>query len=77
MGGQNAKGGGHNFVTIQVPVSGENLNMLNQFSRVAAPIMDRMLNNTGNQTLSMHRNILLPKLMSGEIRVRKFAEGTA
>lgn len=45
--------------------------LLRAFSEVAAPILDRLSQNTmQNVTLAATRDLLLPKLMSGELRVR-------
>lgn len=43
-----------------------------EFSRVAGPLLDRMqVNREENRTLGQIRDLLLPKLISGEIRVKQ------
>jgi len=42
-----------------------------EFSRVTGPLLDLMqANRQENRTLAQTRDLLLPKLMSGEIRVK-------
>jgi len=49
--------------------------LLIEFSKLAKPIFDKMYNNTAQiQTLSKTRDTLLPKLMSGQTRVKGFEQ---
>jgi type I restriction enzyme S subunit len=50
-------------------------NILLQFDELIKPIFDKIYNNTTQiQTLKQTRDTLLPKLMSGQLRVDKFKE---
>ena len=45
--------------------------VITSFSALVAPIIDRMESNKiENQTLALTRDLLLPMLMSGQIRLR-------
>jgi type I restriction enzyme S subunit len=51
-------------------------NILLQFDELIKPIFDKIYNNTTQiQTLKQTRDTLLPKLMSGQLRVDEFKEG--
>lgn len=64
-----------NFRPLTVNHAGEDL--VAKFAEVAGPMMDLIRNNEQeNQTLAATRNLLLPKLMSGELRLIG-AEGAA
>ena len=64
-----------NFRPLRVSHAGEEL--IARFSEVAGPLLDLIRNNEQeNQTLAATRDLLLPKLMSGEIRL-KDAEAVA
>jgi len=57
------------FKHIEVPIP--DMDMTGNFERFVEPIMDKILNNVFQiQTLSKTRDTLLPKLMSGQIRVK-------
>ena len=63
---------------VTAPVSDEDVDVFHQFSNITSPIMNKILStNAENRTLSVHRDLLLPKLMSGDIRMPKFAERPA
>jgi type I restriction enzyme S subunit len=50
-------------------------NILLQFDELIKPIFDKIYNNTTQiQTLKQTRDTLLPKLMSGQLRVDEFKE---
>ena len=54
---------------VTVPPADKNIDILNQFSNIVAPIVDKMLSaNTESNILATQRDTLLPKLMSGEIQ---------
>jgi len=54
----------------QIEVLVPDQNVLNMFSNAANPIYERIIANMSeNQTLTSLRDLLLPKLMSGEVRV--------
>ena len=56
------------FETVNLPVPGESV--LRAFEAIAAPLFDRVLASVQeSRTLAQTRDLLLPKLMSGEIRV--------
>ena len=62
---------------VAVPLADKNVDILNQFSNIVAPIVDKMLSaNIENNILAFQRDTLLPKLMSGEIRVT-YCDGVA
>ena len=59
------------LLNIEIPP----INLSNKFDSIIKPIVEKLeLNYSQIQTLSETRNILLPKLMSGEIRVEGFGE---
>ncbi|WP_174503992.1 restriction endonuclease subunit S [Acidiphilium sp. C61] len=59
----------NNVYRLPVPWSDDELR--NQFDRLVAPLRQRMRSNSEEtETLAATRDLLLPKLMSGEIRVR-------
>lgn len=52
-----------------------NFQILKQFNDVIEPLFDQMFSNlTENQTLTQLRDNLLPKLISGEVRLKEFQE---
>jgi type I restriction enzyme S subunit len=52
-------------------------NVLNRFNQVVSPFMEKVVNNQlENRTLATLRDTLLPKLMSGEVRVPPDFEGS-
>ena len=55
---------------VAVPPADKNVEILNQFSNIIAPIVDKMLSaNSENNILATQRDTLLPKIMSGKIQV--------
>jgi len=62
--------GKDNFKTIEnvIPPS----NLINEFQQIAKPLDDKIISNTKQiRSLTQLRDTLLPKLMSGEVRVKK------
>lgn len=58
-------------VVVSTPVIGSCDRLIDLFSDCVRPLLDKaLLNLTENEGLSATRDLLLPKLMSGEIRVR-------
>lgn len=54
--------------SVTIPGQGE---VWNRFAEIADPLFDRVAqNDRESQTLAATRHLLLPKLMSGEIRIR-------
>ena len=68
-----------NFCWMEVEISIPNIELvkpkediIKDFHKLSNPIFEKVLqNNTQIQTLTKTRDELLPKLMSGEIRVKK------
>lgn len=59
------------MLTTSIYVCSPPLNVLGVFDNQVAPLFDKAFQNTiENQTLAALRDTLLPKLISGELRVR-------
>ncbi len=58
-----------NFRPIAVAIASQNI--LREFDKMVRPFFERIVTNEKeSRTLAQTRDLLLPKLMSGEIRVR-------